>query len=164
MRKKKSFYPKPPKCFHLKKPSLCTLSVCFLWGGYLNCEISWLVQSQLQNKGDSQPHLACVSQLSSAVVGHEVGNPCSWPHQVGLLSARQSEMPVLQQPAQNNKPEIPQLHSFPLLVLQVANFWSSQKWRLHCTLHECIENFSVAKSLSCAWGLPGANTSPWLSL
>lgn len=84
----------PPQHFPLKKNNkikffgcyhsvFCRVDVC-------SCEISSLGQCQVQSKGSSEPLCPGGDR-----VGWGIGNPHLWPHGVGLPSARQGEMPVL---------------------------------------------------------------------
>lgn len=97
--------------------------------GWASAAVKYLgwFSASCRAKARSQPHLSCV------------GDPHSRPCWLGLLSARQDEMPVLQQPVQDKNLEIPGLHGFPSLALQAANFWSAQKRRLCPTPHELLK-------------------------
>lgn len=150
-----------PPTFSTKKKGLWTLFGPYYYVSAGRASYLGWFSASCRAEVMSQPHLSCGSHQSGAVVGREVGNPRSRTRRVGLLLARQGEMPVLQQPVQPNKPEIPWLCSFPSLALQAADFWRCQTRRLCPTPHELTENLSVAEP--CAQGLPGAKTSPGFS-
>lgn len=145
----------PPSIFHFKKIKFfgryhsvfCRVDVC-------SCEISSLCQCQLQSKGSSEPLLTCAQVVTEWVGGWEptLGGDCPQLDRVRCLYLTTC----------SGQQEIPGLHGFPLLALQQP-VTGVPKNRDLAQLHMNIENLSVAKSLSCAQGFSGANTSPGLS-